>query len=87
MLVLVSVVPIGLLAEERKETFLLRKELICTGHQEIARAKEAIHKDGRHRLVGKWQTRGHGEQTGRWTYCRIPELATWLNQRNNEEGQ
>ena len=58
VLVLASVPPIDLLAEERKETFQLRKELTClTNLQDIARAKEAIHKDGRRRLVEKWQTR------------------------------
>ena len=55
VLVLASVPPIDLLAEERKETFQLRKELTClTNLQEIARAKEAIRKDGRCRLVEKW---------------------------------
>ena len=33
--------------------------------QEIARAKEAIRKDGRRRLVEKWQTRWHGDQSER----------------------
>ena len=68
MLVLASVPPIDLLAKERQEIFQLRKELTCTGLQEIARGKEAIRKDGRHRLVEKCQMRWHGEQTGRWTY-------------------
>ena len=67
VLVLASVPPIDLFAKERQETFQLRKELTCTNLQEIARAKEAIRKDGRHRLVKKWQMRWHGEQTGRWT--------------------
>ena len=65
VLVLASVPPIDLLAEARQETFQLRKELTCTDLQEIARAKEAILKDGRRRLVEKWQMRWHGEQTGR----------------------
>ena len=57
VLVLASVPPIDLLAEERKETFQLRKELTCLSNpQVIARAK-AICKDGRRRLVEKWQTR------------------------------
>ena len=56
VLVLASVPPIDLLAEERKETFQLRKELTCfTNLKGIARAKEAIRKDGRRRLVEKWQ--------------------------------
>ena len=50
VLVLASIPPIDLLAKERQETFQLRKELTCTDLQEIARAKEAIRKDGRHRL-------------------------------------
>ena len=62
------------------------KELTCTDLQEIARAKEAIRKDGRHGLVEKWQMRWHGEQTGRWTYSLIPELATWLNRKHGEVG-
>ena len=57
VLVLVSVSPIDLLAEERKETFQLRKELTCTDWQEIIRGKGAIRKDGRRRLVEKWQMR------------------------------
>ena len=39
VLVLASVPPIDLLAEERQETFQLRKELTCTDPQEIARVK------------------------------------------------
>ena len=42
VLVLSSVPPINLLAEESQETFQLRKELTCTDLQEIARAKEPI---------------------------------------------
>ena len=42
VLVLASVPPIDLLAEERQETFQLRKELTCTDSQEIARGQEAI---------------------------------------------
>ena len=72
VLVLASVPPIGLLAEEWKDTFQLRKELTCDDLQEIARAKEAIRKDGR--------------QTGRRTYCLIPELATWLNRKHGGVG-
>ena len=48
--------------------------------------KDAIRKDGRHRLVEKWQMRWHGEQTGRWTYRLIPGLATWLNREHGEVG-
>ena len=55
VLVLASVLPIDLLAEERRETFQLRKELTCTNLQEIARAKKAIRKDRRRRLFEKWQ--------------------------------
>ena len=82
VLVLASVPPIDLLAEERQETLQLRKKLTCNDLQEIARAKEAIRKDRRHRLVKKLQTRWHGEQTGRWTYRLISELATWLNREH-----
>ena len=83
VLVLASVPPIDLLVEERKDTFQLRKELTClTNLQEIARAKEAIRKDGRRRLVEKSQTRWHGDQSGRWTYRVIPELATWLDRKH-----
>ena len=61
-LVLASVPPINVLAEERKKSFQLRKELTClTNLQEIARAKEAIRKDGRRIFVEKW----HGDQSGR----------------------
>ena len=73
-----------LLAEKRQETFQIRKELTCTDLQEVARAKEAIRKDERRRLVEKWQIRWHGEQTGRLVYRLIPELATWLNREHGE---
>ena len=87
VLVLASVPPIDLLAEERKETFQLRKELTClTNLQQITRAKEAIRKDGRHRLIEKWQTRWHGDQSGRWTHRLIPELATWLDRKHGQVG-
>ena len=86
VLLLASVPPIDLLVEERQKTFQLCKELTCTDLQEIARAKEAIRKAGRHRLVEKWQMRWHGEHTGRWTYRLIPELATWLNRKHGEVG-
>ena len=77
VLVLANVPPIDLLAVERKETFQLRKELTClTNLQEIVRAKEAIRKDRRRRLVEKWQTRWHDDQFRRWTHRLIPELAT-----------
>ena len=65
VLVLAGVPPIDLLAEERKETFQLLKELTClTNLQEIARAKEAIRKDGRRRLIPElatWLDRKHGQ--------------------------
>ena len=86
VLVPTSVPPIDLLSEERQETFQFRKGLTCTDLQEIVRAKEAIRKDGRRRLVEKWQMRWHGEQTERWTYHLIPELATWLNREHGEVG-
>ena len=87
VLVLASVPPIYLLAEERKETFQLRKELTClTNLQEIARAKEAIRKDGRCRLVEKWQTRWHDDQSGRWAHRLIPELTTWLDRKHGQIG-
>ena len=87
VLVLASVPPIDLLAEERKETFQLRKERTClTNSQVIARAKEAIRKDGRRRLVEKWQTRWHGDQSGRRTHRLIPELTTWLDRKHGQVG-
>ena len=85
-MVLASVPTIDLLAEERQETFQLRKELTCADLQKIARAKEAICKDRRRRLVEKWQMRWHGDQTGSRTYRLIPELATWLNREHGEVG-
>ena len=81
VLVLAGVPLIVLLAVERQETFQLPKGHTCLTHlQEIAPAKEAIRKDGRHRLDDRW----HGDQTGRWTYRLNPELATWLNRKHGE---
>ena len=55
VLVLASVPPIDLLAEETKVAFQLHKELTClTNLQEFAHAEGSIRKDGRRRLVEKW---------------------------------
>ena len=82
VLVLASVPPIDILAEERKETLQLRKELTClTNLPENIRAKEAIRKDGKRRLVQKWQMRWHVDQSGRTTHRLIPELVTWLDRK------
>ena len=63
VLVLVSVLTIGLLVEERQKTFQVSIQVsTCTDLQEMARAKEAMRKDGRHRLDEKWQMRWHGDQ-------------------------
>ena len=62
---LTSVRLIDLLAKESQETLQLCKEFTCIDLQEIARAKEAIRKNGRRRLVEEWHTRWHDEQTGR----------------------
>ena len=87
VLVLESVPPIDLLAEERKETFRHRKELTClTNLQEIARVQEAIRKDETRRLVEKWQMRWHCDQSGRWTHRLIPEIATWLDRKHGQVG-
>ena len=43
-----------------------------TNQRVIVRAKEAIRKKGRYGIVERW----HDEQTDRWTYRLIPELAT-----------
>ena len=60
---------------QKRNEFQLRKKLTCiTDLQEITRAKEAIRENGRHRLVERWQTRWHSEQTRRRTYRLIPEL-------------
>ena len=32
------------------------------------------------------QTRWHGDQSGRWTYHLIPELATWLDRKHGQVG-
>ena len=87
VLVPASVPHIDLLSQERKETFHLRKEITClTNQQEIARAKEAIRKDGRRRLDEKWQTRCHGEQSERWSHRLIPDLTTWLDRKHGQVG-
>ena len=54
--------------------------------QVIARAKEAIRKEERHKLVEIWQSRWQGEQTGRWTHRLILQVATWLNRNHGEVG-
>ena len=41
-------------------------------------------KDGRHTNVDKYQTRRHGEKSGRWTHHLISELAIWLNRKHGQ---
>ena len=77
MLVLVSVPPIGLLAEERQKIFQNSKELTCiTNQQEITRTKEASRKNRRHSLVKRWQTigmvRGPGDGLIAWSRTLRP---------------
>ena len=57
-----------------------------TNQQVIARAKEAIRKEGRRKFVGIRHKRWHGEETGRWKYRLIPELATWRSKKHGEVG-
>ena len=38
------------------------------------------------RLVEKWQTRWHGDQSGKWIHRLIPELATWLDGKHGQVG-
>ena len=52
----------------------------------LTRLVPNIRKDGRWRLVEKWQTRWHGDQSGRWTLRLIPELATWLDRKHGRVG-
>ena len=42
--------------------------------------------DGRRRLVEKWQTRWHGDQSGGWTHRLITELTTWLDRKHGQVG-
>ena len=46
--------------------------------------KEVVRKDVRRGLVEKWQTRWHGDQSGRWSHRLIPELATWLDRKHGQ---
>ena len=62
------------------------EDTVRAARQEIARAKEAIRKDGRGGLIEKWQTRWHGDQSGRWTHRLIPELATRLDRKHGQVG-
>ena len=61
VLVLASVPPIDLLAEERKETFQLRKELTCLRKPAGSRSRE-----GRHPQGWKEQTRREMADEMQW---------------------
>ena len=54
VLILASAPTIHLLAEEKQETFQLRKELTCTDLQEIAREKEARMEGAGSLRNGRW---------------------------------
>ena len=87
VLVLASVPPIDLLTREKQETFQLRRELSCNDNeQEYARAKVAVRKEARSRLVTRWQERWCEESTGRWSHCLIPDLSPWLEKNHGEVG-
>lgn len=72
--VIASVIPIDLLAQERKT--------IYTRVPEISRKEAAA--ESRRWSLETWQERWNSEHRGRWTARLIPQLDVWLNRNHGE---
>lgn len=74
VLVISGVMPIELLAYERKEIYNLSAE--------IGRAAAAAR--AREQLIQQWQQNWNASTKGRWTHSLIADLQTWLNRPHGE---
>lgn len=72
-----GMLPVDLLAEERKALYRRRKTTKEATTEEL-KAEE------RRNSIRRWQTRWNNSQNGRWTYRLIPEVEVWLNRDHGE---
>lgn len=73
-LVIAGVIPIDLLAQERKLVYQSRSEL----------GTERAKSEARDRSLEAWQTRWQESDKGRWTARLIPLIAPWLQRKHGE---
>lgn len=74
VLVIAGVIPIHLLARERRAIFL----------RKVEQNREAIAKEERTRTLQVWQQSWEEETRGRWTATLIPEIEPWLGRQHGE---
>lgn len=75
VLLIAGVIPIDLLAKERRALFLKRLE---ESEEENGRENARI------RTMEEWQRRWQGEQRGRWTARLIPDVVKWTARPHGE---
>ncbi|XP_046145762.1 uncharacterized protein LOC123989125 [Osmia bicornis bicornis] len=75
VLVIAGMLPIDLLAHERKQVYEAKRS-----GQDTVDAKRVAREATLHR----WQQRWMEEARGRWTASLIPSLAPWLNRKHGE---
>jgi hypothetical protein len=73
VLVLAGLVPLNLMAEERKRLF----ELSASLNEDERRRERSV-------TMGKWQEGWDSSQRGRWTYQLVPRLSVWLERGHGE---
>ncbi|XP_043461934.1 uncharacterized protein LOC122498317 [Leptopilina heterotoma] len=73
-LIIARVIPIDLMAQERKMVYDRDEET----------SKTDVRKKGREMSMRIWQDRWNGETRGRWTFRLIPRIDEWLNQQCGE---
>lgn len=74
-MVIAGVVPIDLLAKQRKRLYELKRERNCNSERE---------RDARSQAIAQWQQRWETESRGRWTAQLIPQVATWMKRKHGE---
>lgn len=74
VLVIAGVIPIGLLAIERKAIYGRRAE---TERKSLVREERA-------RTISKWQESWSRESTGRWTARLVPQIEPWISRKHGE---
>ena len=72
-MVISSLVPVHLLAQERKRIYERKQK-----GEEINRQEE------RDRTIGMWQAEWDASGAGRWTYKLIPNICNWVKRKHGE---
>ena len=74
VMVIAGIIPIDLLAWERKEIFHKKKEV----------GKETAKKEGRIHTTELWKHRWENDSRGRWTFRLINNIAAWNDRKHGE---